>query len=47
MRRAEEEEEEFVMATIRLKSNKSAQLHFVQSAALNIEIAMISHLFSR
>jgi predicted butyrate kinase (DUF1464 family) len=35
MRRAEEEEEEeFVMATKRQKSNKSAQLHLVQSAAL-------------
>ncbi len=30
----EEEEEEFVMATKLLKSNKSACLHFVQSAAL-------------
>jgi hypothetical protein len=36
MRRGEEEEE-FAMATTRLKSNKSAQLHFVQSAALKSE----------
>jgi hypothetical protein len=36
MRRLDEEEEEFTMATKRLKSNKSAQLHFVQSAALII-----------
>jgi hypothetical protein len=41
MRRAEEEEEEeFVMATKRLKSNKLAQLHFVQSAALNISLSI-------
>jgi hypothetical protein len=33
----EEEEEEFVMATKLLKSNKSACLHFVQSAALIIK----------
>ncbi len=38
MRPVEEEEEEFAMATKRLKSNKSAQLHFVQSAALTMKI---------
>jgi len=32
-----DEEEEFAMATNRLKTNKSAQLHFVQSAALTRE----------
>ncbi len=40
----EEEEEEFVMATKRLKSNKSACLHFVQSAALT-KVVIESNLF--